>query len=84
MVSFNLRLSRAKNELVARECQIKELTKETIELKRENSELHGRQVFRGGRKDGVGALEKCREVGVLIKWEVEETKGKWRHKTERT
>ena len=116
-MSLNLRLSHAKNELVARECQIKELTKETIELKRENSELHGRQVFRGGRKDGVGALEKCREVGVLkrenselhgrqvfrggrkdgvgalekcrevgvlIKWEVEETKGKWRHKTERT
>ena len=63
MVSFHLRLSHAKNELVARECQIKELTKETIELKRENSELHGRQVFRGGRKDGVGAREKCREVG---------------------
>ena len=86
-MSLNLRLSHAKNELVARECQIKELTKETIELKRENSELHGRQVFRGGgegRKDGVGALEKCREVGVLIKWEVEGTKGKWRHKTERT
>ena len=37
-----------KNELVARECQIKELTKETLELKRENSELHGRQVFPGG------------------------------------
>lgn len=36
------RLTHAKNELVARECQIKELTKETLELKRENSELHGR------------------------------------------
>jgi len=35
-------LSHAKNELVARECQIKELTKETLELKKENSELHGR------------------------------------------
>ena len=51
-MSLNLRLSHAKNELVARECQIKELTKETIELKRENSELHGRQVFRGGGQTG--------------------------------
>jgi len=56
-VSLNLRLSHAKNELVARECQIKELTKETIELKRENSELHGRQVFCVGGWGGGGRGE---------------------------
>lgn len=53
-MSLNLRLSHAKNELVARECQIKELTKETLELKRENSDLHGRQVFCGGVGGGRG------------------------------
>ena len=53
-MSLNLRLSHAKNELVARECQIKELTKETLELKRENSDLHGRQVFCGGGGRGEG------------------------------
>lgn len=36
------KLTYTKNELVARECQIKELNREILELKRENSELHGR------------------------------------------
>ncbi|KAL9971686.1 hypothetical protein ACROYT_G017884 [Oculina patagonica] len=42
IIELGKKLTHAKNELVARECQIKELTKETLELKRENSELHGR------------------------------------------
>lgn len=42
IIELRKKLTHAKNELVARECQIKELTKETLELKRENSELHGR------------------------------------------